>query len=163
MPFPFEVTFEEVERNLDEYVDTVFSCLQSTFLTLPKGPDFIDYPVFERGYEALKKTTEDFRDLSPEPMENVFRNLGRALGQKLTGRHNKNADALVGHAAIGFHGCFRRCANFPVNGAGGILSNFEIGTPGRDIRPFRRRKAENGAQNDKGDGYAVDNFENRLR
>ena len=49
MPFPFEVPFEEIEHNLDAYVDTVFSCLQSEFLTLPKGPDFIDYPVFERG------------------------------------------------------------------------------------------------------------------
>ena len=64
MPFPFEVSFEEVEQNLDQYVDTVFSCLQSEFLTLPKGPDFIDYPVFERGYEALKKATGDFRELS---------------------------------------------------------------------------------------------------
>lgn len=64
MPFPFEVSFEEVKQNLDQYVDTVFSCLQSEFLTLPKGPDFIDYPVFERGYEALKKATGDFRDLS---------------------------------------------------------------------------------------------------
>jgi len=66
MPFPFEVPFEEVEHDLDQYVDMVFSCLQSEFLTLPKGPDFIDYPIFERGYEALKKVTKDFRDLSPE-------------------------------------------------------------------------------------------------
>ena len=68
MPFPFEVPFEEIEHNLDAYVDTVFSCLQSEFLTLPKGPDFIDYPVFERGYEALKQATGDFRDMAPEPV-----------------------------------------------------------------------------------------------
>ena len=42
MPFPFEVPFQKVEQNFDEYVDTVFTCLQSEFLTLPKGPDFID-------------------------------------------------------------------------------------------------------------------------
>ena len=65
MPFPFEVPFESVERNLDEYVDRVFACLQSEFLSLPKGLDFIEYPVFERGYEVLKKATRDFRDLSP--------------------------------------------------------------------------------------------------
>ena len=65
MPFPFEVPFESVERNLDEYVDRVFACLQSEFLSLPKGLDFIEYPVFERGYEVLKKTTRHFRDLSP--------------------------------------------------------------------------------------------------
>lgn len=68
MPFPFEKSFEEVESNLDCYVDAVFSCLQSEFLNLPKGPDFIEYPVFEQGYEALKKATGDFRDLSPEPV-----------------------------------------------------------------------------------------------
>nr|VFJ56518.1 MAG: hypothetical protein BECKDK2373B_GA0170837_10599 [Candidatus Kentron sp. DK] len=68
MPFPFEVSFEEVERNIDHYVDAVFSGLQSEFLGLPKGPDFIEYPVFERGYEALKKATGNFRELSPEPI-----------------------------------------------------------------------------------------------
>lgn len=74
MPFPFEVPFDQVEQNLDDYVDSVFGCLQSEFLTLPKGPDFIEYPVFVRGYEALKKATSDFRDLSPEPViETVYR------------------------------------------------------------------------------------------
>ena len=74
MPFPFEVPFEEVEQDLDAYVDTVFSCLQSEFLTLPKGPDFIEYSVFETGYEALKKATNDFRNLSPEQViETVYR------------------------------------------------------------------------------------------
>lgn len=75
MPFPFEVTFEELETDIDAYVDSVFSCLQSEFLTLPKGPDFIDYPVFERGYEALKKTTRDFRDLSPNPVIDTVQKL----------------------------------------------------------------------------------------
>lgn len=66
MPFPFEVPFDEVQRDLDVYVDEIFSCLQSEFLTLPKGPGFVEYPVFERGYEALKRATGSFRDLSPE-------------------------------------------------------------------------------------------------
>jgi len=79
MPFPFEVPFEEVEQNLDEYVDTVFACLQSEFLTLPKGPDFVAYPVFERGYEALKKATRDFRYLSPEPVLATVNRLPVAL------------------------------------------------------------------------------------
>lgn len=29
---------------------------------------FIEYPIFEQGYEALKRTTGDFRDMSPEPV-----------------------------------------------------------------------------------------------
>lgn len=68
MPFPFEVPFEEIERNLDVYIDEVFACLQSEFLTLPKGPGFVEYRIFERGYEALKRTTGAFRDLSPDPV-----------------------------------------------------------------------------------------------
>jgi hypothetical protein len=74
MPFPFEVSFAEVQKNLDGYVDEIFSCLQSEFLTLPKGPGFVEYPIFETGYEALKRTTGNFRDLAPGPViETVFR------------------------------------------------------------------------------------------
>ena len=74
MPFPFEVPFATVEANLDAYVDEVFGVLQSEFLTLPRGDGFIDYPVFEQAYEALKRTTRGFRDLSPAPLiETVYR------------------------------------------------------------------------------------------
>ncbi len=66
MPFPFEVPFADIAGNLDAYVDEVFGALQSEFLTLPKGEGFVEYPVFERGYEALKRQTGGFRDLSPE-------------------------------------------------------------------------------------------------
>ena len=66
MPFPFEVPFADIAGNLDAYVDEVFGALQSEFLTLPKGEGFVEYPVFERGYEALKRHTGGFRDLSPE-------------------------------------------------------------------------------------------------
>jgi hypothetical protein len=65
MPFPFEVPFEQVQADLDTYVDAVFGGLQSAFLTVPKGPGFIEYPVFERGYEELKKITGDFRNVTP--------------------------------------------------------------------------------------------------
>ncbi|MGD0639238.1 MAG: hypothetical protein ABSC22_00700 [Roseiarcus sp.] len=65
MSFPFEVPFEQVEADLDTYVDEVFGALQSSFLTLPKGEGFIDYPIFEQGYEALKRNTKGFRNLTP--------------------------------------------------------------------------------------------------
>lgn len=66
MPFPFEVSFSQVEADLDAFVDEVFGALQSEFLNLPKGEGFVDYPTFSKGYEELKATTKDFRDLSPE-------------------------------------------------------------------------------------------------
>ena len=65
MPFPFEVPFEQVQADLDAYVDAVFGALQSEFLAMPKGEGFVEYPVFEQGYEALKRATGNFRDLSP--------------------------------------------------------------------------------------------------
>ncbi len=66
MRYPFEVSYEELEANLDAYVDSVFSCLESEFLIMPKGQGFIDYPVFEDGYEALKRATGSFGSLDPD-------------------------------------------------------------------------------------------------
>lgn len=68
MPSPFEVSYSEIESNIETYVDEVFATLKSGFMTLPKGDGFIYYPVFEGGYEALKKITKGFLDLSPEPV-----------------------------------------------------------------------------------------------
>lgn len=74
MPFPFEVPFATIEKNLDTYVDEVFGVLQSEFLTLPRGEGFIDYPYFEQAYEVLKRCTGGFCDLTPEPViETVYR------------------------------------------------------------------------------------------
>jgi len=74
MPFPFEVPFERVQADLDTYVDEVFGVLHSEFLALPRGEGFVEYPVFEQGYEALKRTTQGFRDLSPGPViETVYK------------------------------------------------------------------------------------------
>lgn len=58
--FPFEVSFEDILKNPEGYVDAVFSCLESEFLIMPKGAGFVEYPVFERGYEALKSATKGF-------------------------------------------------------------------------------------------------------
>ncbi len=71
--FPFEVPFDEVLANLDEHVSAVFSCLESEFLVLPKGTGFIDYSVFEAGYEALKKATKEFVDLAPDTLLSALR------------------------------------------------------------------------------------------
>ena len=66
MLFPFEIPFEKIEGDLDPHVDAVISYLQSEFMALPKGTDFVEYPLFARGYEALKKVTIDFHVLCPD-------------------------------------------------------------------------------------------------
>ncbi|HMJ66483.1 MAG TPA: hypothetical protein VK615_14150, partial [Candidatus Binatia bacterium] len=60
MKYPFEASYEELLANPDEYVSAVFSSLASEFLVLPKGDGFVEYPVFESGYEVLKKATNNF-------------------------------------------------------------------------------------------------------
>ena len=66
MPFPFEVDFDELQSDLDVYVDAVFGCLESEFLVMPKGAGFVDFATFESGYEALKRATGGFQDVTPE-------------------------------------------------------------------------------------------------
>ena len=64
--FPFEVDAGELRKHADVYVNSVFSCLQSDFLVLPRGSGFVDYATFETGYEALKRATQGFSDLTAE-------------------------------------------------------------------------------------------------
>jgi hypothetical protein len=68
VPQPFEVAESDLLQDLDSYVDEVFSVLESQFLTLPRGEGFIEYSVFERGYEALKRATHGFSDISAPPL-----------------------------------------------------------------------------------------------
>ena len=71
MPFPFEVGFDEVQANIDGYVDEVFGCLESEFLIMPRGSGFVEFPVFETGYEALKRATRNFQDVTPDTLTPV--------------------------------------------------------------------------------------------
>jgi hypothetical protein len=66
MPYPFEVSFDEIQANLDFYVDQVFACLTSEFLVMPKGPGFVEFPVFDDGYEALKRATSNFQQVTAD-------------------------------------------------------------------------------------------------
>jgi hypothetical protein len=70
--YPFEAHFDELLEDPDRYVDAVFSCLESEFLIMPKGIGFVDYPVFERGYEALKTATKGFSHLDPVAVFSVI-------------------------------------------------------------------------------------------
>ena len=66
MPSPFEAEFDDVNKNLDFYVDEVFQNLHSEFLVMPKGNGFVEYPVFEAGYETLKHETAGFTKVGPD-------------------------------------------------------------------------------------------------
>jgi len=63
--YPFEVTIDKILEDPEIYVDAIFSCLESEFLIMPRGAGFIDYPIFEGGYEALKSATMGFSTFNP--------------------------------------------------------------------------------------------------
>lgn len=53
-------------------MDAVFATLESAFLVMPRGTAFVEYGVFERGYEALKRCTDGFRTFSADALVDVF-------------------------------------------------------------------------------------------
>ena len=66
MPSRFNVDFSAGGVDYDPLIDEVFDELKSAFLTMPRGAGFLDYPTFEAGYEALKRATKGFRDVTTE-------------------------------------------------------------------------------------------------
>ncbi|WP_454624847.1 hypothetical protein [Bradyrhizobium cenepequi] len=64
MPLRFEADFSAAGIDYNPYIDEVFAELTSTFLTMPRGEGFLDYPTFEAGYEALKKATAGFTNVT---------------------------------------------------------------------------------------------------
>jgi len=67
--FPFDATLNEIQNNPEPFIKSVFSCLESEFLFMPKGDGFIEYAIFEQGYENLKRATKAFGNFS---LENIF-------------------------------------------------------------------------------------------
>lgn len=49
---------------MEEMVSTVFGDLQSQFLVLPKGPNFVEYADFQTAYEVLKRETSSFENFT---------------------------------------------------------------------------------------------------
>lgn len=64
MPHPFEVDGAYLRAHLDEFVDVTFGDIQSQFLVLPKGSNFVEYARFQQAYEILKKETAAFATLT---------------------------------------------------------------------------------------------------
>lgn len=66
MPLRFDTDYDDPGIAWEPLVDEVFGELTSSFLEMPKGEGFIDYPTFEKGYQALKRRTDAFAALTPE-------------------------------------------------------------------------------------------------
>lgn len=69
MPERFDADYRNPALSLDPLIDEVFDELQSSFLEMPRGDGFTDYPTFETGYQALKRFTSDFTDVTTASIE----------------------------------------------------------------------------------------------
>lgn len=58
--YPFEVPYTEIVTNLEQFVEAIFNDLQSSFLLLPRGANFLSYEKFVAAYEVLKRHTSGF-------------------------------------------------------------------------------------------------------
>ena len=65
MKQPFRASAAEIEQHIEVYVDAVYEGLESQFLVLPKGGNFVEYARFQAAYETLKRATKDFRVVDP--------------------------------------------------------------------------------------------------
>lgn len=66
MPSRFDADYSDPSLDLDPFIDEVFGELKSGFIELPKGQGFIEYPVFETGYQSLKKATIGFTKIGTD-------------------------------------------------------------------------------------------------
>ncbi len=64
MPLRFEANYGDPALLFDPLVDEVFAELRSTFLEMPRGDGFVDYATFATGYQALKRSTDAFADVT---------------------------------------------------------------------------------------------------
>jgi hypothetical protein len=58
---------------MEEMVAAVFSDLQSQFLVLPKGPNFVEYQDFQAAFEVLKRETSSFEIFTEVAVWAAFR------------------------------------------------------------------------------------------
>jgi hypothetical protein len=69
MPLRFDVDYGDPTLAFEPLVDEVFAELKSSFVEMPRGDGFVDYPTFERGYQELKRSTEAFVNVTSATVE----------------------------------------------------------------------------------------------
>ena len=70
---PFEADPVYLESHLDEMVSATFADLQSQFLILPKGSNFVEYQRFQDAFEVLRRYTSAFSRFNEENVWNALR------------------------------------------------------------------------------------------
>ena len=69
MPLRFDADYTNQDLAFEPLVDEVFPELRSTFIGMPRGEGFVDYATFEQGYQARKRATDAFANVTPATIE----------------------------------------------------------------------------------------------
>ena len=80
MPRPFEIASPDLQDYLEELVDAIFSDIQSQFLVLPRGDNFVEYPDFQTAYEVLRQRTNAFADFTESRVWSALRENSLCFG-----------------------------------------------------------------------------------
>ena len=80
MPRPFEVAPADMQDRIEEKVESTFSDIQSQFLVLPRGDNFVEYPAFQTAYEVLRQRTNAFADFTERRVWSALRENSLCLG-----------------------------------------------------------------------------------
>lgn len=70
---PYTASYEELVKEIDRYVESVFRQLESGFfLTLPKGSGYVEYPRFQEAYQTLYNLTNGFQEFRTEKVTQAW-------------------------------------------------------------------------------------------
>ena len=80
MPRPFEVALADLQDRIEELVDSTFSDIQSQFLVLPRGNNFVGYREFQTAFEVLRRRTNAFADFTESSVWSALRENSLCFG-----------------------------------------------------------------------------------
>lgn len=75
----FQVAPSELERDIEGFVDSTYADISPEVLTLPKGPNFVEYSRFQEAYESLKGATSGFSVVSRSTFLDALQEDGLSL------------------------------------------------------------------------------------
>ena len=73
MPRPFEVALADLQDHIEELVESTFSDIQSQFLVLPRGDNFVDYREFQTAFEVLRRRSNAFANFTESSVWSALR------------------------------------------------------------------------------------------
>ena len=80
MQRPFEIASADLEDRIEELVDSTFADIQSQFLVLPRGDNFVEYREFQTAFEVLRRRTNAFASFTEGTVWSALRENSLCFG-----------------------------------------------------------------------------------